>query len=178
MTPSLKPELVASYLEGLRVEFEAGKRSALLAAVRFCGNQQAVMPEWVVKAFVAATSRWFAFECKTLDDAFGLTWPKGKQFAAAAKKRNLAFAVRQRVIDLHRDGQPINADLFRNVGQQFGIAKTVCEEYYRAADAIMRRPFASIVALDPLLASFVTDDAKRDAATRKVSKLRGSRSKT
>jgi hypothetical protein len=66
----LPAKVAEASLDEFRQRFEQGESAALFAALRFCGNQELVMPEWLVTAFFKATNRWYSLECKTLDEAF------------------------------------------------------------------------------------------------------------
>ncbi len=171
----LPAEVIHAELEAKRVKFEGGNQAILLSAIRFCGDQKIVMPEWLVDAFAKVTNRWYSYKCKTLDEAFGIAWPKGKQFAAAQKKARYALAIFLDVEQQRSMRRPVNAELFREVGKRHGLSKTVAEEYYRAARAqtgAIGSPGAQM-----LLEPFVTDDARLARATRKVTKLSVTRSK-
>ena len=81
----LPADVVDAHLAGLAASFRAGSVNALFMAIGFCGNQQIAMPEWVVAGYFKGMNRWWLYRCKTLDEAFGVQWPKGKSFEAARK---------------------------------------------------------------------------------------------
>ena len=173
----LPAEVVEAHLAELHARFRSRDANALFKAIGFCGNQQIAMPEWVVAAYFAAMNRWWSYECATLDAAFGIQWPKGKHLAAARKRRKLEFAVLQGVKDRIREGASITPALFAAVGKThgIGIGKTLAEKYYRHALKMTESmPAAAQLLLDP----FMTAEARKKQATRKISKLSGSRSKS
>ncbi len=173
MIKGLSPEVEAAHLEELREQFEKGRGSALISAMRWCANQQLVMPEWVVKAFSRATNDWYNYRAKTLDEAFGVQLPKGTHIAALRKKRDLKHRVHAEIMALRTKGRPINKTLFREVGSHYGIGATLCEEYYRSAAAASALPKSARMLLEPFLAP----ETRREYATRKITKFRESRSK-
>lgn len=128
----MSPELVEMELEEYRTQFESGDKNALIRAIRSCGREQVVMPDWLVNAFFQATNRWYSLEVKTLDEAFGLEWPKGKRFDAARNKRKYSLAAHYRVKELHSMGKAIDEQLFIEVADELGIGKTKVSEYYYA----------------------------------------------
>jgi hypothetical protein len=171
----LPAEVVDGHLAELNARSSAGDANALFRAIAFCGNQQIAMPEWVVAGFFAAMNRWWSLHCKTLDEAFGVRWPKGARLGAARKKRALEFAVWNDVTNQHDQGRPINRDLFVEIGKAHGIGKTLAQEYYRSA--AQKEAALSPPTLNALLEAFMTPAAKLPRASRKVTKLRGTRSK-
>jgi len=138
-SPSRKLDLPAAVIDGhlgeMRARFEQGDGAALFSAIRFCANEELILPEWVAAGFFAATNRWYSLECKTLDEAFRVKWPKGLQLAAARRKRRLEGAVWLEVVRHVRKGASINSALFRDVGKTYSIGKTLAEEYYRSWEA-------------------------------------------
>ncbi len=160
-------------LERLRKEFAAGDRFALMSAIRVCANHDLPMPDWVARAYIAGFDSVLNYRVASWDDAFGRPFPQGKQLAKARCRRMLKFAVLNRAIELMKQGRSINAAFFREIGRSFGIKKTTTEVYFRAAIASMHRPAAP--GIDRLLEQYMSPQAKRARATRKVQKLRGSR---
>jgi hypothetical protein len=131
-----KLKVAVAYLEGLHTNFNAGDKNALFQAIRECGRQNIPMPEWTVNAFFAATNRWYRMDVKTLDDAFGIEWPKGKRFDAAKRNQNLSYAVYRRCFELSNPELPPETrrrrdnQLFEDVGKEFGIGKTLASRYF------------------------------------------------
>jgi hypothetical protein len=166
---------IAAWLDEMRARFERGDGTALFSAIRFCANQELIFPEWVAAGFFAATNRWYTLECKTLDEAFGVKWPKGLHLAAARKRRRLEGAVWLEVTRRRNQDASVNNELFRDVGKAHGIGKTLAEEYYRSFDAKMAGMPSS---LDILLEPAMTPGAKLARSTRKITKLRGTRSES
>lgn len=142
MSLDLPEDLIQIYLEALRIEFTAGKKDSLLEAIRFCGNEQVIMPEWVVGAFFAATNDWYALKVKTLDDAFGCPWPKGKHLNAAKKRRDKAPAVYLMVKKAKDSGIPVDSSLFEGIASELGINKTDAISYYSGFKKKLENPGA------------------------------------
>jgi hypothetical protein len=122
-----------SMLEYRHTEFKGGNHWALLSAIRYCGNEQIVMPEWVVQAFFEATNKLYLLEVKTLDEAFGIEWPyKGKNIDKLRENRRLAATILYRVGEYAGAGWAIDEGTFEMVAGELDCKKTkVGELYYR-----------------------------------------------
>ena len=142
MSLDLPEDLIQIYLEALRIEFTAGKKDSLFEAIRFCGNEQVIMPEWVVDAFFAATNDWYRLDAKTLDDAFGCPWPKGKHINAAKKRRDKAPLVYCMVKEAKDNGIPVDISLFEEIAAELGINKTDAIDYYTGYKKKIENPGA------------------------------------
>jgi hypothetical protein len=118
-------------LEALREQFEAGDRTALLEAVHRCAWHELTIPEWATVAFMAAYREVAHARAASWDDVFGKPWP-GKHLARLRRRRELIFPVRARIQELRQrsDPPPLDEKLFESVGKEFGIGKTVCQEFY------------------------------------------------
>lgn len=169
MKLDLPPEVIAVQLEEHRQHFERGDKSALIAAIRFCFNEEVVAPEWVVDAFFRATNKWYSMEAKELGEAFGLEWPKGKSVAAAKKKRRLKWAVHNAIWDAKLRRAPCDDELFAKIGKRLGIGVTLVKEYYASARAQFNRPPAAAAML---LEEVETETQQKIATPGKREKLR------
>jgi hypothetical protein len=130
MPLNLSQDVIDDYLKQLKVEFSKGQVDKLFAAIRFCGNEGVLMPEWVVDAFYKATNAWYSMRARTLDDAFGITPPTVKRLRAKQSRREKGLGIYLRVQEMHSDVVPINKTLFALVGKEFGIGSTVASECY------------------------------------------------
>jgi len=148
---TLPESVVKERLEEFAEAFRRNDKNALIRAIRCCGRERVVMPEWVVTAFAHATSEWYSMRYKELGEALGLQWPKGKHIAAFRQRRELALTVFSRVQELHNSGSAIDVGLYERVGQEFGIKATLVGEYCRAAKMQIQnaRSSASDKLLDP-----------------------------
>ncbi len=117
-------------LDAYQVDFENGNSYTILKAIKYCGNEQIIMPEWLVDAFYKITNKFNNFEVKTLDEAFGFEWPKGMHLNKMKKKRNQQFKVYFKVCDYIKSGNPIDDNLFDKVGDEFHIGKSLVKDYY------------------------------------------------
>lgn len=151
MKLDLPDEVIALHLEEHRRRFQAGNAAELIAAIRFCFNEEIVPPEWIVNAFFRATNDWYSMRTKELGEAFGVQWPKGKSFSAAKKKRRLKWAVDLAVTDAKMRGVPIDNELFASIGKKLGLGVTLVKEYYASARQAKRVP---MVAVEKLLEDF------------------------
>ncbi len=149
--------LMKLYLDELEKEFLAGDKAIIFHAIRFCGNEQIIMPKWVVSAFHSATNDWYSLKAKTLDEAFNCSWPKGKHINAARKKRENAPAVYCEVMDAKRRGIPIDINLFDEIALKLKINKTDAIIYYSEWKHKMKNPGAVRV-FDVLLEPYKVKD--------------------
>lgn len=118
-------------IEALREQYDAGDRVALLEAVHLCAWHELVLPEWAALKFMAAYREAAHARAASWDDVFGKPWP-GKHLASLRRRRELILPVRARIRELlqHRDPPPLDEELFESVGKEFGIGKTLCQEFY------------------------------------------------
>jgi len=133
MTFEIPEEILHETLEQMREAYENGDNNQLIKAIRWCGNNKLIMPEWVTQAFFNATNEWYSMKVKTLDEAFGLTWPKGKSFNSVKRQRDLKFEVFNRVNSLHLAGEPIDQALFDKVAEDMPISGSLVSKYYYKA---------------------------------------------
>ena len=117
-------------LEERRLQFEAGHKMSLLAAIRICANHDLVMPGWVARAFISGYEKVLTCRANSWDKVFGNPYQKGRHLAAMRKKRNLSPAVWNAVNDARQQGAPVDEDLFEEVGKAYGLGKTLAAEYY------------------------------------------------
>lgn len=128
-------------LEEFRKAYEAGNRIALFHAISTCLAHEVRAPKWVYDAFHVAVFGWALAEFRTLDQAFGVTRPKGWS-QKRARKDAMGFWIWSRVNDYRREnrGTKITRDLFVAVaekinavnGDRFHVNATdVQAAYYR-----------------------------------------------
>ena len=130
-TPRLPEDVAGLQLDAYRERYEAGHKRTLLEAISFCAQYGLVMPKWLASGFVRSHTNWSTKRVKTLDDAFEVTWPKGKQFAAAKRRHELGFIVYYRVKQLHDAGAVIDVGLFERVAKEEGTNRDfVAKQYY------------------------------------------------
>jgi hypothetical protein len=137
MRDEVPPEIVAGLLDELRQRFEAGDKNALIQAIRRCFDFGVIAPQWVVDAFFRATNTWYQMDAKSLDEALGVAWPKGKSIAAAKKRRRLQFAVLNAVNRAKSEGRAVDGELFEQIGRRLGLGATLVKDYYRSARSLV-----------------------------------------
>jgi len=125
-------------LEQLRMEFEAGDRSKLISAIAFCARHKLVMPEWVADTFLPGAQKWLYHEVRVLDEALGISWPKGMRMSNERNKKKLMWPVFNAIEKLRKTpgnpgGRPLDDNLFDQVGAEFGIGTTTAKKYYYSA---------------------------------------------
>jgi len=127
-------------LDELKRLYDAGDKSRLLAAIRHCGENKLVMPDWVVDEFRDGTDKWFRHEVRELGEALGVQ-RKGVNLNAADKQRRLKYQVYNRIEDARRSGEKLDEYLFQKVGESLHIGKTLTSEYYYIAKAYLEPDF-------------------------------------
>lgn len=116
-------------LEELKRLYDAGDKSRLLAAIRYCGEHKLVMPDWVVDEFRTRTDAWFLYEFRELGDALGVS-RKGVHIEAAKKKKRLKHQIYNRIIN-RGDREPgIGEKLFDKIGKEFHISSSEVRDYF------------------------------------------------
>ena len=134
--------------------------------------EQIAMPEWVVAGYFKGMNRWWLYRCKTLDEAFGVQWPKGKSFEAASRRRYyLEDTILREVKEAARKGESLTPELFAKIGKQHGIGKTLAWDYYTGARQKLQD--LKLPGVELLLEPYMTRAARVKRATRKISKLSG-----
>ena len=117
-------------IEDCRKRFEAGDPKSLIEAIDFCARSGSAMPMWLGEAVCARFDRWFRYEAKSLDQAFGV-----ERKRARISNRKLRLSLQPRVawevIRLHREKKlPIDEALFELVGEKFNISMGTARAIY------------------------------------------------
>lgn len=115
----------------LQGSFDAGQKSAALAAIKlgyFFGERP---PQWALKFFSDALSRWGMAEVRTLDEAFGVERPKGFRQDAANRRAMFGSAI---LIEVNRrlETEAYDDEIFSDVGEKWGMGKTAAKDIYLA----------------------------------------------
>jgi hypothetical protein len=113
--PDWYPSLDQS-LEKCRARHGSGDPYAALDAIEFLA--MTYFPDWLREFYV---ERWHAYRSHragTLDKAFGIK--RRKQLKGAAAREQLREQIVFRVYDLHREGKPIDNQMFAAVGAEVG----------------------------------------------------------
>ena len=118
------------FLEKGRKLYEAGDKGALLYYLDFCIRCHVPIPDWLRQAFLDARDAVETFKVKSWDDVFGKPLKKGKRLTTERRKRAIAVSIYVRVDELHKAGKPIDTELFRAVGKEFGVGSTVAKQLY------------------------------------------------
>ena len=127
-----KLQEISLHLERLKDRYEeSGSGYFIFRALIFCARWDILMPDWAGRALRKHFGRWTAYEVRTLDEAFNFRYRKGKHLRAARLKRELSPPVYERIMELKRQGQPIDQNLFRQVGKEFQISRERVRVYYR-----------------------------------------------
>ncbi len=128
-----KPKLTDLAIEDCRKRFEAGDPKALIEAMDYCARSGTAMPMWLGQAACDRFDKWFRYEVKTLDEAFGVE-RKGERVSDRKQRLWLQPRVACEVSRLHREENlPIDEALFEQVGKILNIkAGMVRDIYYNA----------------------------------------------
>lgn len=123
-------------LDDLHIKYKQGDRFALMQAINHCAKGRLVMPTWVTVAYGEAFNAIATHKSKNWNEVLGDPLPKGANLAALRRKQTLQWRVYNEVVDLiHRNpSRAIDASLFEEAGEKFGIKKTLAEKYCRDAE--------------------------------------------
>lgn len=124
-------------LERLRIQFEAGDKMALFAAIRKCANHDLVMPEWVAMAFIRGYDAVLNLRARSWDKAFGQPYHNGMHLRDGRFRREKRFLVWCEVRRRTQDGQPIDERLFEEVGKDLGMKRSLASKLYYEAERLM-----------------------------------------
>lgn len=132
--------MLDAFLKGCEEEFNSGNKWALMNALMACAHSRAPMPGWASKAYLAAFEACRTAKVKSWDDVFGEPWPKGTSRTATHRRLTtmwpLFHEINKRKIG--NPALPIGVALFEEVGQQFGIGKTLASEFYYEAKRLSK----------------------------------------
>jgi hypothetical protein len=120
----------------LRARYEKGEKQALWEMLLYCIAYRWALPEWAAGALTEADSRFESGQLKTWEEIFGKPY-RGKTRKGSHTKAQ-ASPVWEEVNRLHREGRPIDGNLFEEVGQKFGIGKTRTSDLYYEFDQSLR----------------------------------------
>jgi len=139
-------------LEKDRREFESGNNRILFTAIARCARHRLPMPGWLAEVYLERLQPWYDLEAKTLDEAFGAEWNKGKQRKAETAYRKHCKAVFLEVHRLHKNENNDIVAAIELAANNLNIGKgdaSVRNMYYRflrenpnaqmAADELIRR---------------------------------------
>jgi hypothetical protein len=144
--------LVTQRLKDLYQAHRNGEVRAVLDTLHYCLANSLPIPQWCAKAYVEAYEPVRRYEARTWDDVFGPMHKKGTHLYAKQQEEEKSYEIYCRIEQLHQydpkrwkdwhgpegwkkvqgisPGAPIDATLFERVGKEFGVGKTVAEEYY------------------------------------------------
>lgn len=118
-------------LDRIKENFETGDQFAMMLALRKCANHDLPMPEWLSRAYIAAFDKVLNYHSGSWDEVFGKPLKKGQHLSTLRTKRTKTMPVYNRCVELVKNGHPKNRDLFRKVGEEFGVSRTIAENMYR-----------------------------------------------
>lgn len=118
-------------LDGLRERYQTGDARAVLDALELCALDSLPMPPWLEVAFLKAYGALTCYAAKSWDDIFGPAHPKYTNILAAKQKMQISADVfMSAALRLYDDpSRPIDNGLYEEVASEFGIGKTLVQEY-------------------------------------------------
>lgn len=124
--------------------YNHGDDFALMEAIYSCSCHGLKMPEWVAAGFRRGYQKILACNADSLDAVFGRPYPPGKHLNSLKKKRNIRFAVWNKVHEILKTepGTAIDRRLFKRVGKEVlpPIGGSEAEKRYYEAKKMM--PFS------------------------------------
>lgn len=118
---------------------KTGDGMVLFETMRRCVQYGKPFPDDVWAAFMAAVERYHTGAARTLDEAFGVSRPKGwNQPAALSRSQktelgvSVAGAVYLAVVQRHLNAsRAIDMELFDEVGEEYGLGGSTARNMYR-----------------------------------------------
>jgi hypothetical protein len=124
-------DFYSKHLDSMKQEYESGDGYALFRAIAFCGNEKIIMPEWVVQSLYDGMREFAHYRVKTLDEAFGITWPhKGVHLKTLEKLDRWSFRILDRVTAYSFRGWKIDVGTFEMVAEELGLKVSEVREIY------------------------------------------------
>lgn len=130
-SPEFGAWAAASLIEGNRGGIEADG-AMLLGAIDMLMSYRLRPPAWLAVAYRRRFGPFETFEARSLDEAFGIE-PLTERMRRAKQLRH------EKTVDVHRalveairaePDRAIDNELFEEIGEAFGIGRTVCREIY------------------------------------------------
>lgn len=116
----------------LERKFRRGERAALLEAVEYCVWTRIPIPEWARREYLRAFDAWKSYECRTLDEAFGVDRPKNLNLAGQRSRRKKQLLAWLRVSDL-KNSMPL-IEAFAKAAEELDISDSRARDYYYAQE--------------------------------------------
>lgn len=110
--------------------YKAGNKECLFSALHQCACSNLPMPDWLAEAYRNGFHEWVSYRAPSLDQAFNVKIPKGQHVNKLRELRRLNFVVPRLVKELHAKGQPIDQQLFADVGKELGIGGSKARDIY------------------------------------------------
>lgn len=122
---------------------KTGDGMVLFETMRRCVQYGKPFPDDVWAAFMAGVEKYHAGTARTLDEAFGVSRPKGwSKSAASSRSRktksgvSVAGSVYRSVVG-RPDGRAIDDELFAEIGSKHGISGSTARNMYREVKALL-----------------------------------------
>lgn len=121
----------AQEIERLHQKHESGDTAAVIYALANCAHHGLVMPDWLADIIWSGSVRWHNFECRKLEDAFGVS-RKSKRKPDELLYRKHNTAVFMRILDLIEDGCSIDETMFEQVASAMnaGFSGPTCRTWF------------------------------------------------
>ncbi len=129
------------HLVNFQNKYKEGDKFALLQTIEFCAQAEIKIPKWAANGYTEVFRQISDLEFKSLDEAFGVTYPKGKQLHAAYKKKKYQPSMYLEVLQASKDGLPIGygpLGAYAFVGNKYNLSESVVSNYYNEVNKIMQ----------------------------------------
>jgi hypothetical protein len=120
-------KMIEPALERLKARLDARDKRALLEALDVCFAVDIPVPSWLREAFSGA----YHSVPKTWDDAFGRPVPKGKGTGKTRRFKEIRYKLYVSIEERHARGEAKDNELFKAVGNDFGISRATAARNYR-----------------------------------------------
>jgi hypothetical protein len=113
---------------------------ALAHAIAICANLGVALPKWAAGVYIASYKNLLNYHSPSWESIFGPPTPKGQQLDKLRKRHLNSFRVAYEIQRRHRDGAPIDDQMFAEVGRELGIGgATLVKDYYADEKRAMER---------------------------------------
>jgi hypothetical protein len=115
------PEL----LERLWKQFQAGDDRSLLDLIVW--SLSAMPPSEARTEFITRYNLWRSNKVRTLDQAFRVERRKGEHVGHILSDEDLCRYIAPRMVELRREGRPVDRHLYETVGRELGVGRSTVE---------------------------------------------------
>jgi hypothetical protein len=130
------PEL----FERLWKQFQSGDNRSPLDLIVW--SLSAMPPSEARTEFITRYNRWHSGKVRTLDQAFQVSRRKGEHVGHRRSDAELCRYIAPRIVELRREGRPVDRHLYETVGRELGIGRSSVERILKTPEYCTWRKLA------------------------------------